>query len=222
MVSMRILYRDEALAAVEKPAGLPAEPTRDPRRGSALELARRELGLGAEVRIGLPHRLDRDTSGVLVIGLTRAALAELGRAFEERRTRKLYAALVHGRVATDELLVEDHLAAVGERDGIEFHGRVRAGGKKAASRVRVLARGAATTLVEVELLTGRTHQARVHLAGLGHPILGDELYGAPAGEHARLGRYLLHAARLELPHPLRAGETLVLESALPAGFDPRE
>lgn len=215
---LRVLYRDGTVAAVDKPAGLPAEPTRDPRRPSALGLARDALGLDADGYLGLPHRLDRDTSGVLLLALDPGTLAALGRSLEERQGQKLYVALVHGSWDEAVTRIESHLAPVGERGGTEVMGSVRSGGKRAVTLVRVLERGPRHTLVECTLETGRTHQLRVHLSEAGHPIAGDELYGAPRGEHAELGRHLLHARRVELPHPAREGASLVVESPVPDAF----
>jgi 23S rRNA pseudouridine1911/1915/1917 synthase len=213
---LRVLYRDEAVAAVEKPAGLPSEPTRDPRRPSALALARSALGLGETAFLGLPHRLDRDTSGLLLLALTPEALAALGRTFEERAGEKLYVAVVHGRVERDEGRLESFLAPVGKRGGKERMGSVRSGGKKAITLFRVVERGASRTLVECALETGRTHQIRVQLSEAGHPIVGDELYGAPQGSASR---HLLHARLIEVPHPARPGEVLRVESPAPADFE---
>jgi 23S rRNA pseudouridine1911/1915/1917 synthase len=97
-------------------------------------------------------------------------------------------------------------------------GSVRSGGKKAITVFRALERGPARTLVECSLETGRTHQIRVQLADAGHPIVGDELYGAPRGEHAKTGRHLLHARQVEIPHPARPGEVLRVESPVPDAF----
>ena len=202
---VRILHEDAALLVVEKPAGLPSEPTRDPRRPSVL---------GSFARaVGLPHRLDLDTSGVLVLAKTKEALAALNEAFESRSALKVYEALVHGSLE-GERTIETFLAPAGERGGKERFGSVRSGGKKAITVVRVLRVEGERTRVECEPHTGRTHQIRVHLSEAGHPIVGDELYGAPRGENAKLGRFLLHARVLEVVHPL-TGERVRFESAVP-------
>jgi 23S rRNA pseudouridine1911/1915/1917 synthase len=203
---IRVLHEDEALLAVDKPAGLPSEPTRDPRRENV-------LGRFADRAVGLPHRLDLDTSGVLVLAKTKEALAALNAAFESRECAKVYEALVHGRLE-GEARIETFLASGGKRAGKEFFRSVRSGGRKAITIVRALEHRGAKTRVAVEILTGRTHQIRVHLAEAGHPIVGDELYGAPAGEHARVGRFLLHARSLSFAHPA-TGERLTLESVVP-------
>jgi 23S rRNA pseudouridine1911/1915/1917 synthase len=210
---LRVLYEDGDLLAVDKPAGLPSEPTVDRSRPSVLGILRETKGQG----LGLPHRLDRDTSGVLLLAKKPAVLAALGEAMREHAGKKVYVALVHGRYAKDEDRLESFLAASGKRRGMAVWGSVRSGGKKTITLVSVLARGEKASLLECSLLTGRTHQIRVHLSEAGHPILGDELYGAPPGEHARLGRHMLHARLLELEHPVRGGVVRV-ESPVPAGF----
>jgi 23S rRNA pseudouridine1911/1915/1917 synthase len=203
--AVRVLHEDAALLVVEKPAGLPSEPTRDPRRPSVLG--------SFERAVGLPHRLDLDTSGVLVLAKTKEALAALNVAFESRAAHKVYEALVHGPFE-GERMIESFLAPAGERAGKERFASVHSGGKKAITLVRALRAEGEQARVACEPQTGRTHQIRVHLAEAGHPIVGDELYGAPRGEHARLGRFLLHARVLEVEHPL-TGERVRFESAVP-------
>lgn len=218
---MRVLHQGEGLVAVDKPAGLPTEPTRDPARPNVLSALRAQWKLNESEFLAVPHRLDRDTSGVLLIARTKEALAALNKAFAERRARKIYVALVHGTMLLDEGRIESFLASVGKREGIEAQGAVRSGGKKAITTYRVLERRGGLTLVECELETGRTHQARVHMAELGHPLVGDELYGAPAGEHARVGRHMLHARLIEIQGAggyLPAMEGLIVESELPGEF----
>ncbi|MBI3722866.1 RluA family pseudouridine synthase [bacterium] len=218
-----ILYRDESVVAVDKPAGVPSTPTRDLARASALSLLRSKLALAKADFLEAPHRLDRDTSGVLLFARDARALAALSESFREGAARKAYVALVHGTVEREAWRIESFLSPGKKTKGRDETWRsVRAGGKKAITDVRVLGRGRKTTLVECAPLTGRTHQIRVHLSEAGHPIVGDELYGAPAGEHARLGRHFLHARRLDVPHPTRAGETLTVESRVPGEFSSRQ
>jgi 23S rRNA pseudouridine1911/1915/1917 synthase len=202
---VKILYEDGDLIVVSKPAGMPSEPTRDKARPSVLG--------SLERAVGLPHRLDLDTSGVLVLAKNKAALAKLNSSFESKECRKIYEGLVHG-VLSEEKRLESFLASGGFRSGKEFFHSVRSGGKKAITLVRPLGTEDGKTRVECELLTGRTHQIRVHLSEAGHPIVGDELYGAPSGEHRRVGRFLLHARVLEVPHPL-TGELARFEAPTP-------
>ena len=222
VASVRILFQDDVVLAIDKPAGIPSVPTRDPARPSALSLAKARLK-SETAFLEAPHRLDRDTSGVLLLAKDARSLAALSESFREGRAKKTYVALVHGTVEKDSFRVESFLAPAKHARGEDerWHS-VRAGGKKAITAFRVLARGEDRTLVECLPETGRTHQIRVHLGDAGHPIVGDELYGAPGGEHAREGRHFLHARLLEIPHPSREGETLTIESSLPEGFSARE
>jgi len=145
------------------------------------------------VRPGLVHRLDKDTSGLLVVAKTRAALSRLSQHFQRRLVEKRYAAVVAGRVERDELTID---APIGRDEDARPPWRVEESGKHAETRLRVIERSARRTLVELEPVTGRTNQLRIHCAHAGHPVVGDTLY---AGEpHARL---CLHASRLAFRHP---------------------
>jgi 23S rRNA pseudouridine1911/1915/1917 synthase len=161
------------------------------------------------VRPGIVHRLDRDTSGLLVVAKTQAALSRLTQHFQRRLVEKRYVAVVGGLLEEDELTVE---APVGRVEGARPAWRVLESGKPAETRLRVMERGARRTLVELEPLTGRTNQLRIHCAHLGRPIVGDVLY---AGEkHVRL---CLHAARLAFRHPA-TNERVEFVSASPPGL----
>lgn len=202
---MPIVHCSDALLVVAKPPGVPTEPTRDPARPSVVSLVRAALQLPHDAFLQVPHRLDRDTSGVLLLARDPATLAALNEAFAARTISKTYLALVHGTPADDAGTWASFLAPVQRSARATRWGSVRAGGKKAITEYRVLRRDREQALVECRPQTGRTHQLRVHLSEAGHPIVGDERYGAPPGEHARVGRFLLHAWRLVLP-PLRADE----------------
>ena len=179
-----------------------------------------ELGEGEAARPGLVHRLDKDTSGCLVVARTDAALAALQAAFKRRDVDKRYLALVHGQPRADEGRIET-LYARHPRDRKRFTGKVKEG-KPASTAWRVLERYPHAALLEVELLTGRTHQVRVHLSEAGWPLLADATYGARgkrapevAEAEAALGRQGLHAWRLRFAHP-DTGERLAFEAPLPA------
>jgi 23S rRNA pseudouridine1911/1915/1917 synthase len=145
------------------------------------------------IRPGLVHRLDRDTSGLLVVAKTRAALSRLSQHFQRRLVEKRYAAVVAGRVEQEELTIN---APIGRDDDARPQWRVEESGKCAETRLRVVERRAARTLVELEPVTGRTNQLRIHCAHAGHAIVGDRFYsGEP---HTRL---CLHASRLAFRHP---------------------
>jgi 23S rRNA pseudouridine1911/1915/1917 synthase len=208
----RIVHEDESLLAIDKPSGMPSHPTFARKDGTALQLAeellrRRER---RKVRLWPLHRLDTATSGLLLFAKTQAAARAVSQNFARRRVAKRYVALVAGVPATEQgeirlALAEGHLRTEPSLEG-----------KEALSRYRVLeAFSVHAALVELEPLTGRMHQLRVHLAAIGHPVLGDSKYGAAhTGSAPRL---MLHASRLELPHP-RDGRPFVLASAVPADF----
>jgi RluA family pseudouridine synthase len=214
----RILFEDADLLAVDKPSGLVAHATVDPRRDHLIAATSRFLADrdGTIGHLRMHHRLDRETSGVVLFSRSPTVDAALGSAFSERRVLKVYLAVVHCPASATPppaaVVVRNYLAP-----GRGPAGRtvvVRAGGKPAETSVRVLARGEDLALVEARPHTGRTHQIRVHLAELGLPIAGDTLYGS--APHAP-GRLLLHAARLELAHP-RDGNALRIAAPVPAAF----
>jgi 23S rRNA pseudouridine955/2504/2580 synthase len=197
---------------VDKPAGVAVHGGSGVSFGviESLRAARPQTKL-----LELAHRLDRDTSGLLIICKKRTALVELHRMLREGEVEKVYFAVVKGAPEQDSFEIREalhkHVTASGER-----RVSVNQGGKAALTRVKVLKRGE-RSLLEVRLLTGRTHQIRVHLAHAGHPVLGDEKYGDFALNRAIKKRLLLHAAKLSFRHPL-TGERLKLESPLPGDF----
>ena len=210
-----VAFEDEALIVVDKPAGVAVHGGSGVSFG-VIEQLRRARPLAKFLE--LAHRLDRETSGLLVVAKKRLALTRLHDQFRDGLIRKRYLALVRGRWRNElqhvRLPLQKYLTAEGER-------RVSVGpeGKASHSIVRLVARWENFSLVEVELKTGRTHQIRVHLAHLGFPIAGDDKYGDFSLnrdlQKAGLRRMFLHAARLALPHPL-SGAGVELESPLPA------
>jgi 23S rRNA pseudouridine1911/1915/1917 synthase len=213
---LSILYRDEQLLAVDKPAGLPAHPT-VAGRANALSLVRELLMREGEGTTILLHRLDADTTGVLLFALTVAANRELSRQFAEREVEKVYLALVAG-APPDSFRVKNFL-----KPGVR--GRtvaVASGGQPAETAFRVLRRGDGVALVEARPMTGRTHQIRAHLAGEGFSLLGDTLYGGPplmgtGVERLHVRRHLLHAFRLSFHHPA-TGKEMTIEAPLAEDF----
>lgn len=204
----RLLYADADLAAVDKPAGVPSQPTLTTDRGTLPELVAALLG----APVTLVHRLDRETSGVTVFARTPAAAAALAAAFRDGAPEKTYLALCARPPAPREGRLEAPLGKDPARPGLR---RVDPRGEPAATRWRTLREGPRAALVEAWPETGRTHQLRVHLAHLGAPLLGDARYGGPrrVGEVA-VPRVLLHARRLVLAHPA-TGARLVLEAPVP-------
>jgi tRNA pseudouridine32 synthase / 23S rRNA pseudouridine746 synthase len=193
--SVPVLHVDSVLIVIDKPAGLPAVPG----RGEHLHdcAASRVQARFPDARV--VHRLDQATSGLMVFARGPAAQRCLSRAFEERRVAKRYTAVVNGRVLDDEGTIDLPLASDWPNRPRQQVDPVR--GKPAQTIWRVIARDAGTTRLELRPITGRSHQLRVHLLALGHPIVGDALYAAPALPAARL---MLHACALTIPHPLAA------------------
>ena len=191
---LRLVFADDALVVIDKPAGLLAVAGRGADKHDCAAVRVQRLFADALI----VHRLDQATSGLLAFGRGAAAQRALSRAFAERRVHKRYDAVVTGLVADDEGRIDLPLAA-------DWPNRPRQKvdperGRPSSTRWRVIARDvrAGTTRLALEPLTGRSHQLRVHLAAIGHPIAGDALY-APQGLAAQ--RLLLHAAALTLPHP---------------------
>jgi 23S rRNA pseudouridine955/2504/2580 synthase len=210
-----VVYEDAALLVVDKPAGVAVHGGSGVSFGviESLRAARPQAKL-----LELAHRLDRDTSGLLVVAKKRSALVELHRMLRDGEVEKTYLAVVKGVPARDAFEIREplhkHVSASGER-----RVSVAEGGREAITRVKVVKGRKAYALLEVRLLTGRTHQIRVHLSHAGHPVLGDEKYGDfelnRSLARAGVKRLFLHARRLAFAHPV-GGERLRLKAAVPA------
>lgn len=221
-MDLDILYQDEALIIVDKPPGLVAHPGSGNPDGTLVNaLLHHDPDLAALPRAGLVHRLDKDTSGCLVIARTPRAHRRLVAAMKDRAIHRRYLALVWG-----ELIAGGRVDAPIGRHPVDRRRQVvRADGRPAITHYRIARRLTGGTLLDVRLETGRTHQIRVHMAHIRHPIVGDPVYGrsgAPAGLTAAqraawqgLGRQALHAVRLELAHP-DSGETVAVNAPVPA------
>lgn len=211
-ITLSIVYEDADCVAIDKPADMPAAPTRSASAGTALDLLPEQLNQGrsARIQLWLVHRLDAPTSGVLLFAKTRTAAGALGKAFEGRMVSKTYVARVGVGTGTSALsagesgMIDLPLRNVGGR------AKVADDGKPARTEWRVLQRDGDTMLVQLHPITGRLHQIRAHLHASGHPILGDRLYSGPPAP-----RLMLHAATLTFPHP-RSGARIEIAAPLPA------
>lgn len=220
---LTIVYEDADLVVVDKPAGMVVHPGAGARRGTLvhalLHHVRDLSGVGGEERPGIVHRLDRGTSGLMVVAKHDAAHVELARQFHDREVEKEYVALVWGVVHAGRRI--DLPIGRDPHSPVRMSARARRA-RSAVTRITAARHLRGVTLVHVAIATGRTHQIRVHLSGIGHPVVGDPLYGGvrrhvAADVHAvtRLTRPFLHAARLSFRHP-RDGRRMSFESPLPS------
>src|SRR5216684_3888548 len=229
-IPLDIVYEDDNLAVINKPAGMMvhagAGATDDARnRGTLVNALLHHLGslsgVGGELRPGIVHRLDKETSGLILVAKNDAAHRKLSAQFAAREVKKKYVALAHGWVKKDSGTLAQSIS----RDPVRRMKMTTrlAGGRTAVTHYRVVRRldtkYGKFTLLDVKIDTGRTHQIRVHLSAIGHPVVGDTTYGAPRqarGKNAviSLSRNFLHAAELEFKHP-QTGDVIALKSDLP-------
>lgn len=216
-----ILYRDEQVAVVMKPAGMVTYPSAGHDQGTLMNVlsyrCSRLATVGGPLRPGVVHRLDRDTSGVMVVALDDEAYYDLVEQFRDRTIKRKYMALVYGNMKADTGEIALPIGR-SESDRKKMSTRVRRG-KEAVTRWKVLERFGIATLIEVRLGTGRTHQIRVHLSSIGYPVLGDKTYGRKTEIEIRkkkiaIARQMLHAELLGFKHPA-TGEYLEFSSPLP-------
>lgn len=208
-IPLDILYEDEAILVVVKPAGMLVHPTVGVKSGTLLNALSYHLNKDAVdnfIRPGLVHRLDRETSGLMVISKTQEALRQLSIHFQRKLVDKRYFALVDNIIKEDEMTVD---APIGRDEMQRPRWRVLESGKESKTNLRVLSRNKNSTLVELEPVTGRTNQLRIHCAHIGHPIVGDKLHGVTPHE-----RLCLHAAKLSFFHPV-TNDRLEFVSPLP-------
>ena len=216
-IPVGIVYEDDHVIVVDKPTGLTVHPAPGHPDGTLvnalLALVPDLPGIGGVERPGIVHRLDKDTSGLIIVAKTDAAHRSLSRQMKERSVHKSYAALTTGLVRDAEGEVD---APIGRHPKQRKKMAVVEGGRAALTRYRVMERfdgpRGRFTLVEAHPITGRTHQVRVHLASIGHPLVGDPVYGRRS---PLVSRHFLHAARLEIALPPRETERKTFASPLP-------
>ncbi len=227
-IPLDILYEDKDLLVLNKPAGLVVHPSPGHATGTLVHALLHHCpdlpGIGAERRPGIVHRLDKETSGVMVVAKTDTAMASLAGQFKTRRVEKTYLALVQGEIRQTEGRIA---AAIGrhERDRKRMAVRTRKA-REAVTTYRVMKRFSGRSLLQVHPESGRTHQIRVHLSAMGHPVVGDKLYGGRKEKRSggggsrydvRAERQLLHAWKLGLFHP-RTHAWMEFEAPLPSDF----
>lgn len=213
---LEIVYQDEDVAVVNKPQGMVVHPSAGHTSGTlvnALMYHIKDLsGINGVLRPGIVHRIDKDTSGLLMIAKNDQAHLALADELKDKKSLRKYWAIVHGNLPNDRGVIE---APIGRSEKDRKKQAVTAKGKPALTRFQVLERFGDYTLVELQLETGRTHQIRVHMAYIGHPVAGDEVYG-PRKTLKGHGQFL-HARTLGFTHP-RTGEVLKFTSEVPAIF----
>jgi 23S rRNA pseudouridine1911/1915/1917 synthase len=208
-----VLYEDDDVIVFDKPAGLVTHPAPGHEHDTlvnALKAIRPDLQLRSNDQPGIVHRLDKDTSGLLVVAKHETARLSLLRQWQGRSVEKRYLALVHGVVEPDDGTID---APINRDPGDRKRMAVVVGGRPAVTHFRVLERFTCSTLLELDLVTGRTHQIRVHLAFIGHPVIGDDLYGRRPFV-VPVPRQFLHATFLRFRLP-STGKQIALQTPLP-------
>lgn len=215
-IPLEILYEDEDLAVVVKPRGMVVHPAAGHPDGTLVNalLARLDSlgGIGGELRPGIVHRLDKETSGLMLVAKNDETQEALSRMLKDREIEKHYRALAEGRFKEPEGEID---APIDRNKKDRKKMAVDPEGRPALTRWKVLAEGTACTLLDVHILTGRTHQIRVHLKNIGHPVCGDELYGF--GRGVSVPCLMLHAYSLDFEHP-RTKEKMSFTAELPEDF----
>ena len=206
-IDLDILYQDADVAVVFKPSGMVVHPAAGNERGTLVNALLKHLdnlsGIGGEIRPGIVHRIDKDTSGLLLVAKNDRAHVSLSDQIRAHSVHRAYQAIVIGNLRDDEGFVD---APIGRHPTDRKRMAVVPGGREARTNWRVLERLRGATLIEARLTTGRTHQIRVHMASIGHPVLGDPVYGPKKSPYPVAGGQLLHAFQIGFVHPVTGEE----------------
>jgi len=219
-IPLDILYEDAHMIVINKPAGLVVHPAAGNENGTLVNALLHHCtdlaGIGGEIRPGIVHRLDKDTSGAIVVAKTEATLNELARQFKARETEKEYLAIVRGVPAPPRGTIK---TTIGRHP---IHRKKMAAdvrnGRHAVSTYEVVEAFDGAALLRVRIETGRTHQIRVHMAHIKHPVVGDKLYGRAHTDGIQADRQMLHAAKLSVAHP-DTGERMYFSASLPQDME---
>lgn len=217
-IPLEIIYEDNDIIVVNKPKGLVVHPANGNPDGTLVNaimaLCKNSLsGIGGEIRPGIVHRLDKDTSGLLIVAKNDLAHINLSNQIKERQVKKIYIALVRGIIKEDYATIN---MPIGRSTVDRKKMAVRKDGKEAITHFKVLKRYKNYTLLEIKIDTGRTHQIRVHMAEIGHPVVGDMVYSNGKNEFDVKGQ-MLHAKSLDFKHPI-TGKEMHLEAEVPEYF----
>ncbi len=218
-IPIDIIYEDQDILVVNKPKGMVVHPANGNPDGTLVNAIMAKCkdglsGIGGELRPGIVHRLDKDTSGLLIVAKNDQAHIKMSEQIKNREVKKIYIALVKGIVKENEATIQ---MPIGRSQQDRKKMAVRKDGKEAVTHFKVLKRYLHNTLLELKIDTGRTHQIRVHMAQIGHPVVGDMVYSKGKNEFGVEGQ-MLHAKRLEFMHPI-TGKKLILEAPLPKYFE---
>lgn len=218
-IPLDVVYEDDDIIVVNKPKGMVVHPANGNPDGTlvnaVMSLCKGSLsGIGGEIRPGIVHRLDKDTSGLIIIAKNDVAHINLSKQIKDRRVKKIYIALVKGNVSENEATIN---MPIGRSTKDRKKMAVRKDGKEAITHFKVLKRYGKYTLLELKIDTGRTHQIRVHMAEIGHPVVGDMIYSNGKNEFGIEGQ-MLHAKSLDFQHPV-TGKQIHLEAELPKYFE---
>jgi len=217
-IPLEIMYEDSDVIVINKPRGMVVHPAPGNEDGTLVNALLHYCGdslsgIGGEIRPGIVHRIDKDTSGLLLVAKNDAAHVALSSQLQDKTLARDYLAVVYGNIKTDEGRID---APIGRNPNDRKKMAIVSDGRNAATRYKVLEHLKGFTLIRCSLETGRTHQIRVHMASIGHPVAGDPLYG-PKNDKTSLGGQCLHAECLRFVHP-STGDKIEIRSEIPAYF----